>query len=100
MSAPSNGDLRAWWCPTIPGQPFHVLVPSLVSARLTQNTLADYDLFLTGRGLLADFANAGGVEVFEDGEWSEYTNDDGYELEAMTDAEIAALDLKRTEASR
>lgn len=71
------GSLRVWHIPQIPGAPFHVAVDSPAAARLVLHALADYDLFQLRHRIKPDYANAQGLEVFEDGEWCEWTNEDG-----------------------
>lgn len=81
----SMGDLRVWWIPQIPGSPFHVKVKNIDEAKLLLKTLANYDLFQFKNKIKGDYANSGGLEVFEDtsedekvgGEWCEWCNEDG-----------------------
>ena len=39
------------------------------TAKFLMDTLADYDLFQLEHNIKPDYSNAGGIEVFEDGEW-------------------------------
>jgi hypothetical protein len=85
--ATNIGDLRVWWIPQIPGKPFHVPVKNIDEAKLLLKTLANYDLFQFKNKIKGDYANSGGLEVFEDvgdtpdekisGEWCEWCNEDG-----------------------
>lgn len=62
---PQPGDLRVWWIPQVPGKPIYFPVKSAhEGARLLQH-LARYDLFQLSQHIKPDFANAGGLEVFE-----------------------------------
>lgn len=86
--APS-GSLRVWWIPQVPGQPFHVDVADLSQAKLLLTTLARYDLFQLANRIKPDYANVGGLEVFEDGEWCEWNDADGCDIGAVMRAEAA-----------
>jgi len=70
-------ELRVWWIPQVPMKPFHVEVATTDEAKLILNTLAQYDLFQWRNHVKPDFSNAGGLEVFECGVWSEYEDGDG-----------------------
>lgn len=92
-SATNIGDLRVWWIPQVPGEPFYVPVKNINEAKLLLKTLANYDLFQFKNKIKPDYCNAGGLEVFEDvsdtpahfistiekitGEWCEWSNEDG-----------------------
>lgn len=78
---------RVWHIPQVPGKPFHVELdpqpprPALVrDAKRILSILADYDLFQYEHKIKPDYANAQGLEVFEDGEWVEWYNDDGEDI--------------------
>lgn len=66
--------LRVWWIPQIPMTAFRQEVNSLVEARLLLDTLAQYDLFQLENNVKPDYANAGGLEYYDEGmgEWSEW----------------------------
>jgi len=72
MTDPVEGDLRVWWCPQVPMKSFHVPVESPEEAIKMIDALARYDLFQYNNNIKPDYANAGGLEVFEDGEWVEW----------------------------
>lgn len=72
--------LRVWWIPQIPGQRFFVEVPDVPEAKLLLETLARYDLFQLEHNIKPDFANAGGLERLEDGEWVEWYDDEGDDI--------------------
>lgn len=63
--AGAQGDLRVWWIPQIPGKPFVQHVATLVEAKLLLDMLADYDQFQLDHRIKPDYANAGGLEVFD-----------------------------------
>ncbi len=77
MMMATEGDLRVWWVPQVPMQAFLVDVPDTESAILLLNTLGRYDAFQFENNIKPDYCNAGGLEVFEDGEWVEWENEDG-----------------------
>jgi hypothetical protein len=66
MRGSQVGDLRVWWIPQVPGKPFFVNVPDLVTARLIVNVLADYDQFQLDHNIKGDYCNVGGISVYED----------------------------------
>jgi hypothetical protein len=81
------GDLydlaRVWWVPQIPMKAFHVSVANLAQAKLILKTLADYDRFQFENNVKPDYCNAGGLEVFRDGDWEEWESDDGDDIRAI-----------------
>lgn len=64
--------LRVWWIPQVPMKAFYVPVENLVEAKLLLDTLANYDLFQYENRVKPDYCNAGGLHVFEDGEWIDW----------------------------
>ncbi len=70
-----------WWIPQIPGKPFYVAVADIMQARIILNTLAQYDLFQFRNHIKPDYANAGGLEVIEDGEWTDWFDEDGNNID-------------------
>jgi len=68
MSKPAN--VRIWWIPQIGmvGQ-FRVPVTSVEEGFRVCDILARYDLFQFENRVKPDYANVGGVQIFEDGEW-------------------------------
>jgi hypothetical protein len=76
-------DLRIWWVPQIPMKPFRVSVANLAQAKLLLKTLADYDRFQFENNVKPDYCNAGGLEVFRDGDWEEWESDDGRAIRAI-----------------
>lgn len=91
MSAtPKTGALRVWHIPQVPGKPFHVDVATLREGALLLRALADYDLFQFKNRIKPDYCNAQGLEVFEDGEWSDWYNEEGDDIRAAGEALLAA----------
>jgi hypothetical protein len=77
VSKQATHDMRVWWIPQIPGQPFYVPVNNENEAILILKTLADYDKFQFDNRIKGDYANAGGLEVKLDDGWEEWTDNDG-----------------------
>ena len=75
-----EGDLRVWWIPQIPGKPFKFPVTTPEEARMLLKALGLYDIFQFENNIKPDFCNAGGLEVYEDGEWLEWDDQDGYDI--------------------
>lgn len=78
-----EGALRVWWIPQVPMKPFHAHVASTGEAALVLKTLARYDLFQLENNIKPDFCNAGGLEVFEDGDWCEWYSADGDSIDEV-----------------
>jgi len=68
--------LRVWWIPQIPMQPFYVEVQTLQEAHLLLETLAMYDAFQFENKVKPDYSNAGGLQVFENDEWSDWYDEE------------------------
>jgi len=73
---PRSGDLRVWWMPQVPMEPFRFPVDSPAEAKKFIDVLADYDIFQLENNVKPDFSNAGGLEVFLDGEWGDWFDPD------------------------
>lgn len=71
-----EGDLRVWWIPQVPMNPFRVDVETPEQAKKILDVLAKYDMFQYENNVKPDYCNAGGLEVFEDGEWTEWYHPD------------------------
>lgn len=70
-----NNQLRVWWIPQVPMKAFYVEVKTLTEAALILETLANYDIFQYENKVKPDYSNAGGLEIFENGEWNEWEKD-------------------------
>ena len=68
-----NGSLRIWWITNVPGEPFYKTVQDGHEAKEILNFLADYNLHL---GELVQ-SNAGGFQVYENGEWLDWEDEQG-----------------------
>lgn len=78
-----EGDLRIWWVPQVPMNAFYVYVDSIKEAIKVYNILADYDYFQFENNVKGDYANAGGLQVFEDGEWLDWLDENGEDFDYM-----------------
>lgn len=67
-----EGDLRIWWIPQVPMTPFYVIVNSPSEAKKMLGVLADYDIFQLDYCIKPDFSNAGGLEIFINGNWEDW----------------------------
>lgn len=74
--SPSDGALRVWWIPQIPGKPFRWPVMDLKQAALLLDALAAYDDFQLAQHIKPDYSNVGGLEVFRDGDWEDWESED------------------------
>lgn len=79
--------LKVWWIPQIPGKRFEVPVASVGEALKILNVLADYDIFQFENRIKPDYANAGGLLVFEDGEWTDWEDEYGNSIDETETAE-------------
>ena len=68
--------MRVWWIPQVPMKPFYVNVKSVEEGVLIMNTLADYDLFQYENNVKPDYANAGGLEVWNGEEWESWYDEE------------------------
>jgi len=79
----SQGDLKVWWIPQIPMKPFEVPVKNIDEAILLLTTLAEYDKFQFETNIKPDYCNAGGLQVFDDGEWVDYCDEDCRDIDEI-----------------
>jgi hypothetical protein len=84
-----EGTLRVWHIPQVPMKPFHVAVRNIREAKLILDALAFYDIFQFENNIKPDYSNASGLEVFENGEWSEwYDEDSGDSIDGLDEQRI------------
>lgn len=78
LSVETEGSLMVWWIPQVPMQPFLFPVDTPQMAKEVLKCLAFYDLFQFDNNIKPDYANAGGLLVFEedpeDDGWCEWSN--------------------------
>lgn len=79
--------LRVWWIPQIPMKSFYVPVASIDEAKKILTVLADYDIFQYENNVKPDYSNAGGLQVFEDGDWFDWESEDGESIDDLMRAE-------------
>ena len=82
----SEGALRVWWVPQVPGKPFHVAVDSPAEAKKLLDVLAQYDAFQFANRIKPDYCNAGGLARYEpDGDdgfdWYEWADENGDDID-------------------
>ena len=75
--------LRIWWVPQIPMSAFRVDVDSPREGKKLLDILAKYDLFQLRNNIKPDYSNAGGLEVYENGEWLDWENADGQNIDEV-----------------
>jgi len=75
-----NGDikLRIWWIRNPPNEPTYHEVASVEEGLICLQRLADRDLHSDSVSL-----NAGGLEIFENNEWTEWYDSDGRDAWAI-----------------
>ena len=76
-----EGQLRVWHIPQVPMHAFRVYVSSIKLAKLVIKTLAIYDLFQLEYKIKPDYSNVQGLEIYENGEWSEWQDIDGDDID-------------------
>ena len=84
-----SSSLRVWWIPQVTGEPFHRNVTSVAEGKRLLETLAEYDRFQFENNIKPDYCNAGGLEMMEDGEWSDWADENGNSID---DVELADLE--------
>lgn len=75
-SKKSTKKLRVWWIRNVPGTPEYYPVKDVKEAIVLIKKLAKKDLKDKS---VTD--NASGLEIFENGEWSEFYDDDGRSID-------------------
>ena len=78
---PKEGDLLVWWVPQVPMKSFTVKVSSPKEAALIIETLDRYDAFQYENKIKPDYSNAGGLDIFEDGEWCCWIDEIGRDID-------------------
>lgn len=66
---PKEGDMEVWWIPQVPMKPFTVPIKGEAVGKLLLDVLANYDAFQFENNVKSDYCNAGGIRVFQDGDW-------------------------------
>ena len=76
-----EGDLRVWWSRNRNPMEFHIVGSPEEAVKVLEN-LAQADL--------ADesvITNTGGLEMYEDGDWSEWYDTEGDDIDAFAEAQ-------------
>ena len=61
---------------------FEVEVESVTQAKFLLSVLANYDLFQFQNKIKPDYCNAGGLCIYEHGEWVDWEDEEGNSIEA------------------
>jgi hypothetical protein len=92
---PAIDDLRVWWIPQVPMKPFYVSVNSINEALLLVDTLGRYDAFQLENNVKGDYANAGGLQIYEAGSGKRASGwSDWYDPETGDDIDDLRLALR------
>ena len=76
-----EGDLRVWWIRNPPNPAEFTLVASPAEAAETLQSFTEADLH--NRHVES---NTGGLEVFEDDEWTEWYDDEGNDIDNLSES--------------
>lgn len=72
---------RVWHIPQVPMIPFYVAVDSPKEAKKILNILANYDIFQFKNNVKPDYSHAAGLEIFNDNEWLEWEDENGFNID-------------------
>lgn len=84
---PTEGDLRVWYIPQVPMQPYIVDIPRregasdeayMQGAAFVLDAIIGLSIFEFENHVKPDYSDATGIERFEDGEWS-YVEEEEYD---------------------
>ena len=78
-----EGQLRVWHISQVPMPAFYVYVSTPKQAKLIIETLAIYDLFQLENKIKPDYFNVAGLEVYEGGEWVDWEDEEGNDIDNM-----------------
>jgi len=67
---------KVWWIPQVPMTQFKVDVASVAEGAKILQVLTDYDAFQLEHNIKPDYCNVGGLIVLEDGEWTDWYDED------------------------
>jgi hypothetical protein len=80
---PKEGDLSVWHIPQVPMHPFRVSVSSPEEGKRLIKILSFYDLFQYENNIKPDYSNANGLDMFEEGEWLTWYDEDGCDIDEL-----------------
>lgn len=86
--APTEGALRVWWIPQIPGNQFWWPVANLTEAALLLDALAAYDDFQFANRIRGDYSNCGGLCIYRNGDWEEWESDDYDDFDTWRESKL------------
>ena len=95
----TNKQLRVWWIPQVPMDPFYWNVTSVLIAKTMIDMLGAYDQFQYENKVKPDYCNAGGLQekVADNGnddDWEEYEDEEGRNIDDITYEELIALEIE------
>lgn len=90
--------LRVWWMPQLPGELFSVPVSSVDEGVKIIDVLGKYDNFQLENNIKPDYANAGGIEMYDDdlGDWVDWEDPDTGESDPVAFIENMRNEAKKT----
>ncbi len=85
LSTPSSvpkPSFRVWWIPQVPMETFHFQVSTVAEGALILDALARYDQFQLDHNIKGEYANVGGLQLWEEDsqewvEWADPVTDEG-----------------------
>jgi hypothetical protein len=77
----ASTEYRVWYCPNFPGEVIHFYVSSPKEGADKINEQSKKDLH--NKNI---YQNAFGLEVFEDGEWCEWYDENGDDIDTLADS--------------
>ena len=81
-------DLRVAYIPQVPGKAFTKSVKNVGEALLIADTLLAFSEFEYKNNIKPDYSDALDLEIFEDGEWCTYYDDEGRDFSEIMDERI------------
>lgn len=101
----NNQKMRVWWCPQIGAcrEHFYIPVHSVEEAKKVMDALAFYDCYQMNQNIKGDYANCGGLEMWDDYEqgwcdwYCECESGDYYAYYDDVDEYIADMSDKKDE---
>ena len=92
-------ELRVWWIPQVPMDPFYWNVTSVLIAKNMIDMLGAYDQFEFENKVKPDYCNAGGLQEKvrdngNDDDWEEYEDEEGRNIDDITYEELIVLEIK------
>jgi len=87
--------LRVWWIPQVPMKSFYVEVKNVDEAHLLLETLAQYDDFQFKNKVKPDYSNVGGLQMFEDDEWTDWYNEDGEDFDEWRENNLPKIEFPK-----